>query len=648
MRAAGETDYRNLKKDGVRPQDDRMADSSRRRWWDAKESDVAQSIVGNVQFLERAQAGRMRQHRISARLYGNLALLGATSGQTGAIPAPSASRDRITYNAIMSIIDTLTSRVGETKPRPYYLTSGGSYSQQRKAKKLNQFTEGVFYETQTYDKGLDCFRDSAIWGDGLMHVYGRGGKLHHERMLSTEFWVDEVEAMYGYPRTGYRVKDVDRDELAAMWSDDKKAVKTIEDASRVSDTDGGRGESVSDMIRIVESWRLAAMDDKGDLSGGKHVFAVCGAKGGTGLLGEVEDWEFDFFPFARLPWCKRPVGYWSQGLCEQLQGQQLGVNRKLYYIDRAMQLAGTVKVAVRNGSRVSKEHISNDIGGILEYTGEPPQFFTAQPVHQQLFDSVNIDIARMYQQSGANEMSTGGKKPAGLNSGKALREYEDIESERHRTTSRLNDNFYLQIAALDAAFAGELRGYSVKVPGRNAFSRINFKDDIGSLKDEDFIRQCFPVSRLPRDPAGRLQTIQEYMAAGFMTPRQGRRALDFPDLEAIESLANAQEDMLTKVFDDMLDDGKYRPPEPTDDLALGLEMVLENIQRYRQFDDAEYEKLDMLRRWMSQAKTLMARAMAPPPNLTALPGGMAGAPPGGAVQGVPPKAPTSDLLPQAA
>ncbi len=643
-REPGTIDFTKLTKDGKKP--DRSPQDVNRRWWDMEGKPCAESIISNVQLLERAQAARLRQHVISARLYGNMAMMGTTANAYAKLmSSQSAAKDRVTFNAIQSIIDTLTSRIGETKPRPYYLTSGGSYSQQRKAKKLNQFTEGVFYETKTYDTGLDCFRDSAIWGDGMLHVFGRGGKLVHERMLSNEFWIDEVEAMYGFPRTGYRVKDVDRDELCAAWSDDKKAVKTIEDATRTAESESSRGDSVSDMVRVIEAWHLASETDSGKMQGGFHSIAVAGAKSGSGLLQEPMEWEHDFFPFARLPWCKRPVGFWSQGLCEQLQGEQLELNKELWFVQRSMQLAGTVKVFLRNGSRVSKEHINNEVGAIIEYTGEAPQFFCPEPIHPVFFENINRIIERMYRQSGASEMSSSGKKPAGLNSGKALREYEDIESERHRTTSRLNDNFYLQVAALDATFAKDLSGYGVKVPGRNAFSRVNFKKDIGNIKDDDFVRQCFPVSRLPRDPAGRLQTIQEYIQAGFMTPRQGRRALDFPDLESIESLANAQEDMLCKVFDGILDDGVYRPPEPTDDLALGKEMCLENIQRYRQFDDAEPEKLDMLRRWNSQADTLMKRSMAP--ALTALPGGAPGGAPG-TPQAVPQKAPPSDLLPQAA
>jgi len=426
-----------------------------------------------------------------------------------------------------------------------------------------------------------------------------------------------------------------------MFSDDKEAVKVIEDASRVDDQQ--RGDNMADMVRVIEAWHLANENEAGKLVGGHHAIAVAGAKSGSGMLAR-DEWEYDFFPFARLPWCKRPAGFWSQGLCEQLQGEQLELNKELWFVQRSMQLAGTVKVFLRNGARISKDHINNEVGAIIEHTGEPPVFFCPEPIHPVFFENINRIIERMYRQSGASEMSASGKKPAGLDSGKALREYEDIESERHRTTSRLNDNFYLAVAALDATFARELSGYSVKVPGRNSFNRVDFKKDIGNIKDDDFVRQCFPVSRLPRDPAGRLQTIQEYIQAGFMSPRQGRRALDFPDLDTIESLANAQEDLLTKVIDDILDEGKYRPPEPTDDLALAKELALESIQRYRQFDDAEPGKLDLLRKFNSQVDSLMKRAMGP--GLAAVPPPAPA--PGGTPQGAPMAAPKSDLMPQRA
>jgi hypothetical protein len=168
--------------------------------------------------------------------------------------------------------------------------------------------------------------------------------------------------------------------------------------------------------------------------------------------------------------------------------------------------------------------------------------------------------------------------------------------------------------------------------------------DIGNIDDDEFVMQCFPVSRLPRDPAGRLQTIQEYIQAGMISQRQGRRALDFADIDSIESLANAQEDMISKVLDAIVDDGEYQPPEPTDDLALAKEMVVEYIQRYRALD-LEPDKLNLLRNFNSQVDTLQKRAMAPAPGL---PPGMPTAPQdGSAPQAAPMAPPKSDLIPNA-
>lgn len=630
-RGPGEHDHRDLKKVGE-PQADSQADNPQRRWWSLRGADCASSIRSIVADLEKAQAARIRQAVVSSRLYGNLSLQG-TAGASYArlLASQAAAKDRMTFNAIQSIVDTLVSQVGETKPRPYYLTSGGNYRQQRKAKKLSQFTDGVFYETKTYRKGPKCFRDGAIWGDGFMHVFARGGKLHHERVLGSELWIDEVEGQYGFPRNMHRQKVVDRDELAGAFPEMRKVIM---ETNRAADSNSSAG-NLSDMVTVVESWHLGAYDENGELKGGKHAIALPAS---GKMLVEPEDWEYDFFPFARIPWCERPVGYWSQGLCEQLQGEQIELNKELYLIQRSMQIAGTVKVLVPNGSKIVKESFNNEIGAIINYAGgKAPDFFCPEPIHPVYFENVNRIIERMYRKAGVFEMSASGKKPQGLDAGVAIREYKDTESERHKTAGEAYDDFYLTLAMLDRCLAKELKGYKVRVPGKGAFRQIDFTKDIGKFKDEEFILQCFPVSQLPRDPAGRMQTVQEWVQAGWITPRQARRAMDFPDLDSIESLANAQEDLLTSVLDDIIDDGTYHPPEPTDDLDLAKEMVIEYIQRYRLLD-LEGEKLDLLRNFSTQVDMLRSRAaaaMAPP------------APAAGVPQAAAQPPPTSDLIPNA-
>jgi len=641
-RAPGTKDYRDLRpvKDGKVIDDRRQPQNhAQYDWWNLTGKECAGAVRSAVEFLQKNQQPRMRQQVVSARLYGNIPM-GTSAGASyyRAAQSQPAVRDRITYNAVQSIIDTVTARIGENKPRPFYLTSNGDYRQQRRAKRLNQFVEGVFYENKTYDIGLKAFRDAAIWGDGFIHVFGRGGRVVHERVMPSEVRVDEIEGQYGFPRRMHRLKVVDREELCTYFPE---ARAEIDRAQKALDVTNSSIANLADMVTVVESWSLASPDADGKLVGGKHAITLVS---GNHMLLEPEEYPYDFFPFARIPWCERPVGYWSQGLAEQLQGEQLELNKELWLIQRSMHLAGSFKVLVQNGSKIVKEALNNDVGAVITYTGTEPRYITPAPINEAYFQNTERIIQRMYMKAGVSELAAKSSKPAGLNSGKAIREFEDVESERFRTIQRQNDNLYLDIADLTKTVAKEMaregRVLPVRVPDKRSFATIEFKRDIGIFDDSDFVRQCFPVSRLPRDPAGRLQTIQEYIQAGFMTPRQGRRALDFPDLDAVESLANAQEDIVTKVLDAMVDDGEYSPPEPTDDLAMAKETCLEYIQRYRALD-LEPERMDLLRRYNEQVTELMnmaTAAMAPPPMM-----GAPGAP--GAPQAAPMPPPRSDLIP---
>jgi hypothetical protein len=594
-------------------------------------TEAAQSISAVVQLLQRRQESRIRAMVQNARLYGNIGAIGLGSSSFGTLvqQQPSAKK-YATYNAVQSGIDTMVSHIGETKPRAFYLTSGGNYKQHRQAKKLTQFTDGVFYEAGTYRKGSKCFRDGGVWGDGLMHVFVRGGRICHERVIPAEVWVDEVEAQYGTPRNLFYVKVVDRDELIAYCP---KKADEIRKASRAKQASGA--ESVSDMVTVAEAWHLGAVTDSGELEGGKTALVLVGD--GV-MLEDPADWPHDFFPFARFPWSEPLVGYWSQGGCEQAKGKQLWLNELTWTIQKSMRLGGTLKVAMEHGSRLSDEHSNNEIGAVLKHApGKPPTFFTAAPIDASFFQERREAIEDIYRELGVSELSAGNVKPQGLDSKPSLREYKDTQNERHKTKAEQYDDFYLQIAAISRALARDMKSLTVRVPGSSGFRSISRKD-LGQWKDEEFILQAFPVSQLPRDPAGRTQTIQEWVQAGWLTPRQGRKLMDFPDLQSANTLADAQEEYLLQRLDKIVDEGEYATPEPTDDLAMDKETVLHYIQLYSRLD-LEPEKLDLLRTFNSHVDWLLAKTLQP-----GIPAGPAAAPP----QGTPPPAPQAELLPQAA
>jgi hypothetical protein len=645
-RAPGTRDYRDGtlrdpegKSAPVKPRSGLASEQADKRWWDKKGKECAESVATRVKFLQQRQEARLRNMVKNARLYGNIGSMGLGSSAFGSLLGATPSVKRYaTYNATQSGVDTLVSHIGESKPRPYYLTSGGNYKQQRQAKKLTQFNDGVFYETKAYRKGPLAFRDAAVWGDGFEYCFVRGGKVHFERVIGAELWVDEVEAQYGAPRNMDRLKDVDRDELAAYFPE-KQHREAIFKADRAK-SPGSIADNISDMVTVAESWHLGSLTPDGEFTGGRWSMTLLGSNGH--MLIEPEEWEHDFFPFAHLPWCPPLVGYWSQGGVEQVSGEQMWLNELFWTVQKAMRLGGTLKVAMEHGSKLVDEHINNEIGAVLKHApGKPPVFFTAAPIDPSFFMEMREGVERIYKKLGVSELSASNMKPAGLDSKPALREYKDTQNERHKTTAEAYDDFYLQKAHMARCLARTIKGYKVRVPGASGFRVIDY-DDLKDAKDEAIVLQMFPVSQLPRDPAGRTQTIQEWVRAGWLTPRQGRKLMDFPDLQAANTLADAQEELITETLDRIVDDGAYTPPEPTDDLALCKETVLHYIQLYRRLE-LDPAKLELLRTWNQQVDEHMKTMLAPLAAAPALPGADGAVP-----QGAAPPAPQSELMPQAA
>lgn len=617
-------DYRSFNQPGT-------ADGTpSKRWWLLKDDEIAQGIVAAVNSIAQADSARQTQYQTSIRLYGNLTLIGVNGLSFSKLTSVKAPlRDRVSYNVIQSGIDTVQAKMAKNKPKPLFLTSGGDWKMQRRAKKLDKFVDGIFYENKAYELGISCFRDGAIVGDGICHVFERHGRVTFERVLATELFVDQLEAFYGQPRQLHRAKNVDRDVLADLFPDKKELIANSQQAP----TDAlGVSKNVSDQITVVESWHLPSGPEADD---GLHVISIP-----AGCLFR-EKWTKESFPFAFFKWCPRVYGFWGQGATEQIQNIQLEINKLLWVIQRSMHMAGTFKILMENGSKIVKEHFSNDVGAIINYSGVPPTYVVPPIVPSEIYQHLQTLKNQAFEQLGVSQLSAASTKPAGLDSGKALREFNDIESDRFLTIGQAYESFYMQIAELAIDVAKDIfkrKGtYEVKMPGKKFLETIDWKDV--KLEDDEYVMKVFPVSSLPQDPAGRLQTITEYMQAGFITPRVGRRLLDFPDLEQAEVLGNSQEDWLHECFEKMIDDGEPYQLEPYDDAQMAHEMALEYYS-YGKCTNVPENKLQLLRDFIDS----VALKLAPPAAAMTPP--TAGGP--AAPQAVPTAPPVSDMLPNAA
>ncbi len=603
------------------------------KWWLAKnKSDLCGQVLGNAAFLKESQQYRYRQTAVFSRLYGNMSLYNFIGSNIAKMDHNTGlPTDRPTFNIIQSASDTLISRISQSRPSPVFLTDNGDYKERLLAKKLNNFMQGEFYRTKAYEKCAIVLRDALVTGTGCMKIYEtQDCKVGLERTLLTELLIDPNEGLYGEPRQLYQLKLVDRDVLLEAFPGFKAQLSIAANAYPDNSADASR--TVSDLVMVVEAWHLPSGPGAKD---GRHTIA-CSA----GTIVD-EKWTKDKFPFVFLHYSNRMLGFWSQGLAEQLMGTQLEINSLLFTISRAIKLVGVPRVFQEVGSKISKAHHNNEVGAIVEYRGTKPTYEVAPCNAPELYEHLQRMITYGYQQCGVSALDASAQKPQGLNSGEAIRTYDDISTDRFASLSRKYDNIFIDLAYLvidEAKDICERDGeYTTIYPNKNGTKQI----DLPKLDMENpFIIQCFNTSSLPRDPAGRMQKITEMITAGMISIKEGRRLLDYPDLEQMERLANAGEERIFQYLDDIIEEGDYTPPDPFMDLELATELT---VQYYNLYVSAklEEEKQEMLRDFFNQVQALKTAAM--PPQMGAMaPGGAPNTP-----QGTPPPLPQSPLIPNA-
>jgi hypothetical protein len=125
--------------------------------------------------------------------------------------------------------------------------------------------------------------------------------------------------------------------------------------------------------------------------------------------------------------------------------------------------------------------------------------------------------------------------------------------------------------------------------------------------------------------------------SGMIDIKEGRRLLDYPDLEQNEKLANSGEERILQYLDQIVEDGKYNPPDSFMDLELARQLSQQYYNLYVAAN-LEEDKAELLRTFNEQAIALMQAAMPPSPPQAA-----PGAP--GPALAVPPPLPTSSLMP---
>lgn len=576
-------------------------------WWDAADDDqMCREVFSTVKYLEKNQAQRRDRNLQCLRLYGNLDYAGLTPYSYTRMNSESLPENRVKLNIISSMVDTVSAKISKMKPKVTFLTTGGDFSLRDKARKLQKFVIGAFYENDIYKKHQRLFKDSTIFDIGaLKHYVDKGKKkICSERVLPTELYVDTADAMYGTPSHMYHVKYVAKEVLADLYPEQRAAI--LESSGTIDPAIPASMNEKNEFCVVIEGWRLD----------GRHV--ICTEK----AMLRNKPYRKDYFPFTFERWSSPSVGFYGQSLAERLIGNQVEINKMLRTIQRSFHLGSSFKVFLEYGSKVAKEHLSNEIGSLVYYQGVKPDYYVPQTVHPEYFQHLEWLMKSSFEEAGISQLSAQSKLPAGIDggSGKAIREYNDLETERFILQAQEHEATFLTTAEIYIDLARDMGDYEVKAESKRFIESINWNEI--DLEDNEFVMQMFPTSSLPQTPSGRLAYVRELMQDGFVDQAWALSLLELPDLDTFTNLKTAPLEDILDTLEQVLYKGHFVTPEPFQNLDLGIDIFQSAYLQARK-DRAPEARLELMRRWITLAQSMLdasrtaMKASQPPPMIPA-------------------------------
>ncbi|MFI4882420.1 MAG: hypothetical protein ACIAQU_07535, partial [Phycisphaerales bacterium JB064] len=549
-----------------------------REWW--AEDHLADAVVGVVHRSRQEDENRLNRIRQDVGFYINreLAHLDAWAYSQWVRSPTKVAEDgedpRITL--ARSVVDTIHAKMTKNPPRTKPVTNGATWTLQRRGERLGQFLDGVKYRNNWRQLFPLVVRDAQIAAEGFVKVrsaiHDNVGRIHLDRVLPWELRVDPMEATYGKPRSLFHECLMDRRVAAATWPKHAKAI--LNDGKRAQRGEGHTGyRTHADPVCVIEAWHLPSAPGAKD---GRRVIVIEGVKKPV----EVAAWERDHFPIVGLSWSEPLMGYWGHSLLEEIRGLHLSINELDEAIrertKQSMVFATTTNEEIQ---KVASNDLHLDVFKVMPGETNPFEVHVPAMNNPEAYAERDNLLRLGYQMPGVSQLSAQSMKPAGLNAGVALREYQDIESERFAAFGRAIETFDLEVSKRIIAEARDLAelGVDVEVRARaqkrrrSVLAKLNFKDV--NMDEDAYELQVMPANQLPRTPAGRLAMVEQLIAAGFLEKQDALRLLDIPDVESVMSESLAPYYVALDMVELMLEDKRQVSPIPEMDLDTASRVV---------------------------------------------------------------------------
>ena len=587
------------------------------RWWEADTEDERAAQARDViRTLQGMHGGRHLYDSLYTGLYENQPpyWVGVLQPQAPGLVQFGSSVSTFTrsrVNVIRRCVDTAASMLAKNPAEIRCETDGASWKLQKRARQQTKFVNGVLRESGFHRIQKRTFVDGCLTRAGGIAKFWidyKNAKIKCNRMhASTVVWNDYK---------GDRMRDIafsypeDRSLLMDLWPDKADEIRATTPFVRPLNQAYRRmvgNEQMADQVKVDEAFHLSADADKP----GRHIICLANCV----LLDE--EWEFDFFPFARFTWAQADQGWANSPMADQIIGYHNEVGERMRTESRAQRLACVPRVFIEHGSEIVEDEITNEIGGIVHYRGTPPQISPASALPPEFYARTDALVSKALSDVGINEMQSQGQKPMGLDSGKALREYNDTGATRQILHGQDVENQTEDAGKIVFHLAKKLAevspDFAANALGARSYERISWKDVEGDAKDVRF--RTNPVSALSSTTSGRIQDVTDLIKGGLLPPEEvqgglGLELLNFPDLEKVVTMETANRELVEMQVDGALYDGEYFAPEPYQSpsgLNLLKTMAYRAYAQALQMDGVPPRHMDLLRRLMAEADDLTQR-----------------------------------------
>lgn len=558
-------------------------------WWEYPKNEVGPALLGHIEYLRTRYGTRSDKNLTHLKLFGQSDIFGLNDD----VVTLFRSRERARINIIRQVIEAAQAKISRHKPKARFLTENGNSLKQKNAKKLEKYCLGVSHNDNHWQKSNVDFIHAAVFGTTARKFFvDEEGNPASETVLIENIKVDESEIAISGDGKPLALYQEDFVHISALQKKYPKYKDQFESCG-ITHHAFFSASDLKGMARVTEGWKLASAKGAKD---GRHVI-TCGK---ITLVDQVYT-ETDF-PFEFYKMYENILGFFGQGVPERLLSLQIEINKLLKDIHEIIHLGCVPKIFSPVGA-ITKSHLNNAIGTVVEFMGQTmPQMAQLMSVPPELFVQLERLIKFAFEEVGLSILTAQSVKPAGLSSGKALREFSDIESDRFSIMSEQWEDYhmrcfkkYLAVAEKAAEKYPEL---SSKALDDEGYEVINLKEI--DMDDLDFVVRTYPVNLLSDRPAHRLADVRDLIDTGLITPEEGKGLLNFPDVTAHMNRTMAPEQFLKNAIDTILEKNIYIPPDQFQDLELGIRMFNQSINYYRTVD-VPPDSIFLLEQWVSDA-----------------------------------------------